>query len=189
MEIQTDRLTVRPLRRDDWRDLLDYLSLPETYAFESGKPVLAGDGGVSPYTYQLIAATVCETPGPPDRCGPHTRTKGAYPYAGPLGLSIRPIPRTGGPGPAWATNRATRNGHRPRRGWVPPPDVGPGAPPDDGALEVAEAEGRLHGVSPPFSMQGVMVIACAPWPAPRPDELPATCAAADYGPRLGGSSL
>jgi hypothetical protein len=28
MEIQTDRLIVRPFRPDDWRDLVDYLSLP-----------------------------------------------------------------------------------------------------------------------------------------------------------------
>lgn len=37
--IQTDRLIVRPFRPDDWRDLLDYLSLPETYRFEPGEPV------------------------------------------------------------------------------------------------------------------------------------------------------
>ena len=38
-EIQTDRLIVRPFRPDDWRDLFDYLSLPETYAFEPGAPI------------------------------------------------------------------------------------------------------------------------------------------------------
>ncbi len=39
MEIQTDRLIVRPFRPDDWRDLFDYLSLPEIYAFEPGEPI------------------------------------------------------------------------------------------------------------------------------------------------------
>ncbi len=39
MEIQTERLIVRPFRPDDWRDLLEYLSLPETYAFEPGEPI------------------------------------------------------------------------------------------------------------------------------------------------------
>jgi [ribosomal protein S5]-alanine N-acetyltransferase len=39
MRIQTDRLVVRPFRPDDWRDLLDYLSLPEIYAFEPGEPI------------------------------------------------------------------------------------------------------------------------------------------------------
>jgi [ribosomal protein S5]-alanine N-acetyltransferase len=39
MEIQTDRLIVRQFRPDDWRDLHDYLSLPEIYAFEPGEPV------------------------------------------------------------------------------------------------------------------------------------------------------
>lgn len=39
MEIQTDRLIVRPIRPDDWRHLFDYLSLPEIYAFEPGEPI------------------------------------------------------------------------------------------------------------------------------------------------------
>jgi ribosomal-protein-alanine N-acetyltransferase len=39
MEAQTDRLIVRPFRPDDWRHLLDYLSLPEIYAFEPGEPI------------------------------------------------------------------------------------------------------------------------------------------------------
>jgi RimJ/RimL family protein N-acetyltransferase len=39
MEIHTERLIVRPFRPDDWRDLFDYLSLPEVYAFEPGEPV------------------------------------------------------------------------------------------------------------------------------------------------------
>ena len=39
--IETGRLIVRPFRPDDWRDLLAYLSLPETYAFEPGEPINA----------------------------------------------------------------------------------------------------------------------------------------------------
>ena len=39
MEIQTERLVVRPFRPDDGRDLFDYLSLPEVYAFEPGEPI------------------------------------------------------------------------------------------------------------------------------------------------------
>jgi RimJ/RimL family protein N-acetyltransferase len=42
MEIQAERLIVRQFRPDDWRDLLDYLSQPEVYAFEPGEPVDAG---------------------------------------------------------------------------------------------------------------------------------------------------
>jgi RimJ/RimL family protein N-acetyltransferase len=38
-EIETQRLVVRRFRHDDWRDLFDYLSLPETYRFEPGEPV------------------------------------------------------------------------------------------------------------------------------------------------------
>ena len=37
--IETDRLSVRPFRPDDWRDLYAYLSLPATYEFEPGEPV------------------------------------------------------------------------------------------------------------------------------------------------------
>ena len=36
---ETNRLIVRPIRPDDWRDLLGYLSLLEIYAFEPGEPV------------------------------------------------------------------------------------------------------------------------------------------------------
>ena len=39
MEIQTDRLLVRPFRPDDWRDLFAYLSRPEIYEFEPGEPI------------------------------------------------------------------------------------------------------------------------------------------------------
>ena len=39
LNIQTDRLVVRSFRPHDWRDLFDYLSLPETYRFEPGEPV------------------------------------------------------------------------------------------------------------------------------------------------------
>jgi ribosomal-protein-alanine N-acetyltransferase len=39
MEIETDRLIVRPFRPDDWQDLFAYLSLPEIYEFEPGGPV------------------------------------------------------------------------------------------------------------------------------------------------------
>jgi RimJ/RimL family protein N-acetyltransferase len=39
VEIQTERLIVRPFRPDDWRDLHAYLVLPEVYAFEPGEPI------------------------------------------------------------------------------------------------------------------------------------------------------
>lgn len=38
-EIETERLIIRPFRPGDWRDLLEYLSLPETYVFEPGDPI------------------------------------------------------------------------------------------------------------------------------------------------------
>jgi [ribosomal protein S5]-alanine N-acetyltransferase len=38
-KLHTDRLVVRRFRPDDWRDLLAYLSLPETYRFEPGEPI------------------------------------------------------------------------------------------------------------------------------------------------------
>jgi len=37
--IESDRLIVRRFAEDDWRDLYEYLSLPETYEFEPGAPV------------------------------------------------------------------------------------------------------------------------------------------------------
>ena len=46
MEIQTDRLIVRPFRPDDWQGLFDYLSLPEVYAFEPGEPIDAEQAAV-----------------------------------------------------------------------------------------------------------------------------------------------
>jgi RimJ/RimL family protein N-acetyltransferase len=39
VELRTERLVVRPFRPDDWRDLLDYLSRPEVYAYEPGEPI------------------------------------------------------------------------------------------------------------------------------------------------------
>jgi len=46
MEIRTERLVVRSFRPDDWRDLLDYLSLPEIYEFEPGEPIDAGQAAL-----------------------------------------------------------------------------------------------------------------------------------------------
>lgn len=37
--LTTERLIIRNFRKSDWKDLYAYLSLPETYAFEPGKPV------------------------------------------------------------------------------------------------------------------------------------------------------
>ncbi|MBN1409387.1 MAG: GNAT family N-acetyltransferase [Spirochaetales bacterium] len=37
--LETDRLMIRRFGSDDWADLFEYLSLPETYAFEPGEPV------------------------------------------------------------------------------------------------------------------------------------------------------
>lgn len=37
--IQTEGLTVRPFRRSDLCDLLEYLSLPEAYRCEPGDPI------------------------------------------------------------------------------------------------------------------------------------------------------
>lgn len=39
----TARLRLRNFRRDDWLDLLEYLSLPETYRFEPGAPIDAAE--------------------------------------------------------------------------------------------------------------------------------------------------
>ena len=39
MTLQTGRLDIRPFFPDDWKDLHEYLSLPETYTFEPGEPV------------------------------------------------------------------------------------------------------------------------------------------------------
>jgi ribosomal-protein-alanine N-acetyltransferase len=37
--LSTQRLVIRPFLEDDYQDLYEYLSLPETYRFEPGKPV------------------------------------------------------------------------------------------------------------------------------------------------------
>jgi ribosomal-protein-alanine N-acetyltransferase len=39
VSIRTERLIVRGFRPGDWRDLFDYLSLPETFRFEPGEPI------------------------------------------------------------------------------------------------------------------------------------------------------
>lgn len=39
MDLKTERLDIRPFRPDDWKDLHEYLSLPEVYTFEPGEPV------------------------------------------------------------------------------------------------------------------------------------------------------
>ncbi|MBN1629745.1 MAG: GNAT family N-acetyltransferase [Thermoleophilia bacterium] len=39
MNLKTERLDIRPFRPDDWKDLHEYLSLPEIYTFEPGEPV------------------------------------------------------------------------------------------------------------------------------------------------------
>jgi RimJ/RimL family protein N-acetyltransferase len=36
---ETARLRVRRFRADDWRDVLDYLSMPEVYRYEPGEPI------------------------------------------------------------------------------------------------------------------------------------------------------
>ncbi len=73
MEIQTDRLTVRPLRRDDWRDLLDYLSLPETYAFEPGEPI-DDAAAFSPASTTANSSTLTITTGPTTLAGSYLLT-------------------------------------------------------------------------------------------------------------------
>jgi Acetyltransferases, including N-acetylases of ribosomal proteins len=37
--LETERLVIRRFSPDDWHDLLEYLSLPEIYAFEPGEPI------------------------------------------------------------------------------------------------------------------------------------------------------
>jgi ribosomal-protein-alanine N-acetyltransferase len=37
--LTTERLIVRPFQKSDYQDLYEYLSLPETYRFEIGKPI------------------------------------------------------------------------------------------------------------------------------------------------------
>jgi ribosomal-protein-alanine N-acetyltransferase len=37
--LETERLIIRPFSRNDYQDLYEYLSLPETYHFEPGKPI------------------------------------------------------------------------------------------------------------------------------------------------------
>ena len=37
--LSTERLIIRPFLESDYRDLYEYLSLPETYRFEPGEPV------------------------------------------------------------------------------------------------------------------------------------------------------
>jgi len=37
--LETERLIVRPLRASDYKDNYEYMSAPETYRFERGKPV------------------------------------------------------------------------------------------------------------------------------------------------------
>jgi ribosomal-protein-alanine N-acetyltransferase len=37
--ISTERLVIRPFQKSDYQDLYEYLSLPETYRFETGKPI------------------------------------------------------------------------------------------------------------------------------------------------------
>jgi ribosomal-protein-alanine N-acetyltransferase len=37
--LNTERLIVRPFLKSDYQDLYEYLSLPETYRFERGKPL------------------------------------------------------------------------------------------------------------------------------------------------------
>ncbi|AHC14926.1 GNAT family N-acetyltransferase [Salinispira pacifica] len=37
--LETDRLIIRNHRLDDWEDLYEYLSIPEIYRFEPGKPL------------------------------------------------------------------------------------------------------------------------------------------------------
>jgi RimJ/RimL family protein N-acetyltransferase len=37
--LATPRLLIRPFRNGDWRDLHEYLSLPQTYLFEPGEPI------------------------------------------------------------------------------------------------------------------------------------------------------
>jgi [ribosomal protein S5]-alanine N-acetyltransferase len=40
--MESERLIVRRFAKDDWRDLHEYLGLPETYEFEPGAPVGVG---------------------------------------------------------------------------------------------------------------------------------------------------
>ena len=37
--IETKRLIIRYHHPEDWKDLFEYLSLPETYVFEPGNPI------------------------------------------------------------------------------------------------------------------------------------------------------
>jgi ribosomal-protein-alanine N-acetyltransferase len=37
--LTTERLVIRPFRESDYRDLYEYLSLPETYLYEPGEPI------------------------------------------------------------------------------------------------------------------------------------------------------
>jgi ribosomal-protein-alanine N-acetyltransferase len=37
--LTTERLIIRPFQKSDYEDLYEYLSLPETYRFERGKPI------------------------------------------------------------------------------------------------------------------------------------------------------
>ena len=37
--LETDRLVIRPFRKNDYEDLYEYLSLEETYRFEPGDPI------------------------------------------------------------------------------------------------------------------------------------------------------
>ena len=37
--LTTERLIIRPFRRDDYEDLFEYLSLKETYRYEPGEPI------------------------------------------------------------------------------------------------------------------------------------------------------
>jgi ribosomal-protein-alanine N-acetyltransferase len=39
--IETERLVIRAHSPEDWRDLFEYLSVPETYIYEPGSPITA----------------------------------------------------------------------------------------------------------------------------------------------------
>ena len=39
MEISTERTTIRNFNSNDFNDLFEYLSLPETYLYEPGEPI------------------------------------------------------------------------------------------------------------------------------------------------------
>jgi RimJ/RimL family protein N-acetyltransferase len=39
MNLKTERLDIRPFRPQDWKDLHEYLSLPEVYVYEPGEPI------------------------------------------------------------------------------------------------------------------------------------------------------